>query len=638
MGVSTVGNGTVAKSPDQPTYAYGDSVSLTANADPGWHFTGWSGDLGGSVNPESILMNSSKSVTATFEADAYTLGVSTVGNGTVAKSPDQPTYAYGDSVSLTANADPGWHFTGWSGDLGGSVNPESILMNSSKSVTATFEADAYTLGVSTVGNGTVAKSPDQPTYAYGDSVSLTASADPGWHFTGWSGDLGGSVNPESILMNSSKSVTATFEADAYTLGVSTIGNGTVAKSPDQPTYAYGDSVSLTASADPGWHFTGWSGDLGGSVNPESILMNSSKSVTATFEADAYTLGVSTVGNGTVAKSPDQPTYAYGDSVSLTANADPGWHFTGWSGDLGGSVNPESILMNSSKSVTATFEADAYTLGVSTVGNGTVAKSPDQPTYAYGDSVSLTANADPGWHFTGWSGDLGGSVNPESILMNSSKSVTATFEADAYTLGVSTVGNGTVAKSPDQPTYAYGDSVGLTANADPGWHFTGWSGDLGGSVNPESILMNSSKSVTATFEADAYTLGVSTVGNGTVAKSPDQPTYAYGDSVSLTANADPGWHFTGWSGDLGGSVNPESILMNSSKSVTATFEADAYTLGVSTVGNGTVAKSPDQPTYAYGDSVSLTANADPGWHFTGWSGDLGGSVNPESILMTILRFF
>jgi uncharacterized repeat protein (TIGR02543 family) len=41
-------------------------------------------------------------------------------------------------VTLTANPESGYQFSGWSGDLSGSANPTTITMNSNKSATATF--------------------------------------------------------------------------------------------------------------------------------------------------------------------------------------------------------------------------------------------------------------------------------------------------------------------------------------------------------------------------------------------------------------------------------------------------------------------------------------------------------------------
>src|SRR5436853_285872 len=126
-------------------------------------------------------------------------------------------------------------------------------------------------------------------------------------------------------------------------------------------------------------------------------------------------------------------------------------------------------------------------------------------------------------------------------------------------------------------------------------------------------MNGNRSETATFTQDQYTVTLSTVGNG-------------------SATADPGWTFAGWSGDAGGNTNPLTITMDSNKNITATFTQDQYTLTVNTIGNGSVAKSPDQPTYLFGDQVTLTATAAPGWTFAGWTGDASGDTNPLTVTM------
>jgi len=68
---------------------------------------------------------------------------------------------------------------------------------------------------------------------------------------------------------------------------------------------------------------------------------------------------------------------------------------------------------------------------------------------------------------------------------------------------------------------------------------------------------------------AYTLTVNIVGNGSVSKDPAQATY-FGEEVQLTAVAGSGVSFTGWSGDLTGSTNPDSITMDGDKVVTASF--------------------------------------------------------------------
>jgi hypothetical protein len=45
-------------------------------------------------------------------------------------------------VTLTADADPGWTFSSWSGDLSGSTNPEQLTITGDMSVTANFVEDS----------------------------------------------------------------------------------------------------------------------------------------------------------------------------------------------------------------------------------------------------------------------------------------------------------------------------------------------------------------------------------------------------------------------------------------------------------------------------------------------------------------
>lgn len=222
------------------------------------------------------------------------------------------------------------------------------------------EDTTYTLSVSAT-NGSVTKTPNQGSYSSGTTVTLQATANSGYEFAGWSGDLSGSTNPVTITMNGNKSVIATFAAvvpTTYTLSVSAL-NGSVAKTPNQDNYTVGATVTLQATANSGYEFTGWSGDLSGSANPATITMNANKSVTANFTAVApatYTLSV-TGTNGSIAKTPNKVNYTHGETVTLTAMPNTGYRFTAWSGDLSGSTNPVSIAMNSNKSITAGFAAE-----------------------------------------------------------------------------------------------------------------------------------------------------------------------------------------------------------------------------------------------------------------------------------------
>ena len=75
---------------------------------------------------------------------------------------------------------------------------------------------------------------------------------------------------------------STIDPNGLMLNVFPIGSGSVSKNPDKTVYLPGDSVQLTATADSGYTFSGWSGDLSSSDNPATIILNSNKVIAATF--------------------------------------------------------------------------------------------------------------------------------------------------------------------------------------------------------------------------------------------------------------------------------------------------------------------------------------------------------------------
>jgi uncharacterized repeat protein (TIGR02543 family) len=633
LAVSTTGSGSVARSPDQPSYDHGAIVTLTATPATGWHFVSWSGNASGSTNPLPVTMDAAKSITANFAINTYTLSLTSGGNGTLAASPVRATYDHGTNVSITATPSAGYHFTQWTGDASGSTNPLSVTMNANMSITGSFAINNYPLTVNITGSGSVAQTPNQAGYDHGTTVQLTATPEVGYHLVSWSGAASGSTNPLSVLMDQPKTITATFAINTYTLGITTVGNGSVLKSPDQATYDHGSVVMLSPSPGQAQHFVGWSGDASGTTDPLPVTMDGNKNITATFAINTYTLDVVTSGNGTVAKSPNQASYDQGTVVSVTATPAEGHHFVGWSGDASGTANPLTLTLDGNRSITATFAINTYSLDVNSVGNGTVTRNPDRALYDHGTSVTLTAVPAAGHSLVGWSGDASGATNPLVITTDANKAITATFAINTYPLTVNVTGSGSVARSPDQPVYDHGTSVTLTATAAVGYHFVNWSGDASSTLDAVSVTMNGPKTVTATFAINTYALNVSVSGSGSVAKSPDQPAYNHGTSVTLTATPSAGWHFTGWSGDLTGAANPAAITMDAVKNVTATFAIDLMTLDVSTVGSGSVTKSPDQATYNYGSVVTLTAVPGAGYHFVDWSGDETGTTNPLSVTMS-----
>ena len=381
----------------------------------------------------------------------YALSISHSGNGTSpAASPANSTgcvsgsYVSGESISLSgATSDTGWHVASWSGtsnDSSTDTTNSLIMPAATKAVSVSYAKDSVTLGVSIVGNGNVTQNP-LPPYLYGDIISLTPAALAGWQFSGWSGDLGGSANPETITLNGNKSVTATFTATpTYTLTTSVLpaSSGSVTLNPDTGPYASGTVVTVTAVPIAGYTFSSWSGNLTGSTNPTTITMDGNKSVTANFTAiPTYTLttAVLPASSGSVTLNPSTGPYTSGTVVTVTAVPAAGYTFSSWSGNLTGSTNPTTITMDGNKSVTANFTAlPTYTLTTSVLpaSSGSVTLNPATGPYVSGTVVTVTAVPASGYIFSSWSGNLTGSTNPTTITMDGNKSVTANFTANECT--------------------------------------------------------------------------------------------------------------------------------------------------------------------------------------------------------------
>jgi len=71
----------------------------------------------------------------------------------------------------------------------------------------------------------------------------------------------------------------------YTLKVAVNGNGSTSVSSGDHSYAAGTSVTITATPETGFVFSGWNGAVIGDGNSVTITMNANKSLTANFTAD-----------------------------------------------------------------------------------------------------------------------------------------------------------------------------------------------------------------------------------------------------------------------------------------------------------------------------------------------------------------
>ena len=145
---------------------------------------------------------------------------------------------------------------------------------------------------------------------------------------------------------------AVIPPQSYLLTVRVVGSGVV--TPSLSSYISGTVVPITATANVGWSFANWSGDVVTTTNPTTIKLDANKIITATFTQNQYTVITATVGNGSIQLNPAQASYLYGDVITVSAVAAVDSLFSGWSGDVTGTSNPVAITIDGNQSITATF--------------------------------------------------------------------------------------------------------------------------------------------------------------------------------------------------------------------------------------------------------------------------------------------
>jgi len=153
--------------------------------------------------------------------------------------------------------------------------------------------------------------------------------------------------------------------------------------------------------------------------------NDARYYSLTPQGFGYNLSTN-VTNGSVALYPAGGKYLRGTVVTVIVKSNFGYKFNSWSGDLSGSDKQTTITMDGDKSISVNFDVvPTYQLATNAT-NGSIEIKPTGSTFEEGANVTINAIPEFGYQFSGWSGDVSGTENPISIVMNANKSITATF--------------------------------------------------------------------------------------------------------------------------------------------------------------------------------------------------------------------
>jgi hypothetical protein len=152
---------------------------------------------------------------------------------------------------------------------------------------------------------------------------------------------------------------------------------------------------------------------------------------------SYHLTISSAAGGLVT-APGEGTFAYCESeaVNLVAEADACYEFVEWTGEVGTIADvyaaSTNITMDGDYFITAHFAKISYNFTTNSTTGGSVT-TPGEGAFPYncGTVVNLVAEAEEGYRFVNWTGDIATVADvgnaTTTITMNGDYSITANFE-------------------------------------------------------------------------------------------------------------------------------------------------------------------------------------------------------------------
>jgi|GEM_PF-1696420 len=371
-------------------------------------------------------------------------------------------------------------------------------------------------------------------------------------------------------------------------------NGSVNLTPAWMTK--GANVSIQATPDTGYRFTGWSGDSTSTQASLNFPANSAFDVTAQFERIEHELVIVSA-NGQPTPLAGSYTYSDGDVISATMQPSEiefaGFRYrcTGWegSGDApssGSTTQVPDFSLTQDSRIEWMWSTDAE-LKLNTIGNGALSQMTQW--VPAGQSRVITATPANGWRFVQWQGDIGNASATQSSLtlfVAEPKSLVAIFEpiqvqlevisalgSPSPTLGIQTYNQGTMIEANMPQSTIYHDGIRSVLD---GWNLS--NGESGTNQMVPAFSLTANRQLEWLWHEEAF-LSASIEGpTGTTLGNilGNLGWLAIGHTITLVAEPEDGFVFDYW---IGLPQNQNALKATQSLTIAESLQLEAHFIAI-----------------------------------------------------------
>ncbi|WP_395749385.1 InlB B-repeat-containing protein [Prosthecobacter sp.] len=575
------------------SFNVGDSATVTATPAAGCVFLNWT-DNGQVVSVDgsyTLTMDVNHSLVANFApmvtqwsvttSAAPAAGGTTAGDGLVDD---------GTSTTVTATANAGYGFTNWT--EGGTIVSTSASYTFDATADRVLVANFSPLPSFTVSTSAAPAAGGTTSgdggFVSGTSTTVAATANAGYFFVNWT-ENGAQVSTSASYtfnVTANRTLVANFAVTGSMLrtistSVTPANSGTTTGSGS---YGDGTSVTVVATAAPGYKFSKWKqgGSNVSSAASYTFTASADRALVATFTPVYYITGTSNPPEGGTTEA-DSASYNPGDGGNIIARPTAGWQFVNWT-ENGNIVGTGTTLNFGNVQANHGYVANfALTGGVNiatSAGPAAAGTTSGGGSYLIGDSVTVSAMPNAGYAFVNWTS--GGTVVSSDASYTFTASVNRTLVANFATansivtssapaVGGSTTGGG---------AYASGTNVTVTATPNAGYAFLNWTDGaaIASTSATYSFTASTGRTLVAHFVA-GYT--ISAAANPSFAGSINGAGIVDpGASVTLSATANAGYTFVNWTDATGTEVSSSAsytFTANDNATLTANFAAAPVTI-------------------------------------------------------------